>query len=98
MNSGFENFPLLPKYFWLGEVKDKGEMRGSLHFGGKSAASGRDDASWVEMTLLGLDDVAWMGCRGDDSRDKPGWSTIDEDTFYEEQENHAGRDGGTGDS
>jgi hypothetical protein len=53
MNSGFENFPLLPKYFWLGEVKDKGEMRGSLHFGGKSAASGRDDASWVEMTLLG---------------------------------------------
>ena len=37
-------------------------------------------------------------CFRRDSRDGPGWSTIEEETFYEEQENHAGRDDGTGDS
>jgi hypothetical protein len=31
---------------------DKSEMRGSLHFGGKCAAFGRDDASWVALNPL----------------------------------------------
>ena len=31
---------------------DKSEMRGSLHFGGKCAAFGRDDASWVGLKPL----------------------------------------------
>jgi hypothetical protein len=40
---------------WRGEVSDDSErMRGSLHYGGKSAAFGRDDAS---LRLAGCREV-----------------------------------------
>jgi hypothetical protein len=36
---------------------DKSEMRGSLHFGGKCAAFGRDDAFWVGLNPLNKNNV-----------------------------------------
>jgi hypothetical protein len=46
------------RFGWLASnCKSKGEIQGSLHYGGKSAASGRDDAVWGSW-----DDGFWTVC------------------------------------